>query len=159
MALEPFFIGAAATGLSAGLTMLLRPLLARYAMARPNARSSHKIPTPQGGGISVISATLIVAAAALFVDPNLGRDTSWDFAWIAAATVVLAIVGAADDIIVLDTVPRLVAQVLAVVVVVPCCRPKRKSSLSYPGGWSARFCCWQASGSSISSISWMALIG
>src|SRR5260370_41899823 len=36
---------------SAGLIVILRPLLARYAMARPNARSSHKIPTPQGGGI------------------------------------------------------------------------------------------------------------
>jgi len=137
IALEPFFIGAAATGLSAGLTMLLRPLLARYAMARPNARSSHKIPTPQGGGISVIAATLIVAAAALLVDPNLGRDTSGDFAWIGVATVVLAIVGAADDIIVLDTVPRLVAQVLAVIVVVALL-PTKTQIVSFLPWWMER---------------------
>ncbi|HWL03519.1 MAG TPA: glycosyl transferase, partial [Xanthobacteraceae bacterium] len=31
-----------------GLIVLLKPLLQRYALARPNARSSHTIPTPQG---------------------------------------------------------------------------------------------------------------
>ncbi len=30
------------------LIIVLRPLLQRYALARPNARSSHVIPTPQG---------------------------------------------------------------------------------------------------------------
>ena len=39
---------------SAALILLLRPLLARYALARPNARSSHVVPTPQGGGIAVM---------------------------------------------------------------------------------------------------------
>ena len=32
---------AVALGLSAGLILILRPAFARYAMARPNARSSH----------------------------------------------------------------------------------------------------------------------
>ena len=50
--------------LSAALTWALRPLLVRYALARPNARSSHKIPTPQGAGIAVIAATVIVASHA-----------------------------------------------------------------------------------------------
>ena len=40
------------------LMVMLRPWLARYAMARPNARSSHREPTPQGGGIAVVVATL-----------------------------------------------------------------------------------------------------
>ena len=31
------------------------------ALAKPNARSSHRIPTPQGAGIAVIAATLIVS--------------------------------------------------------------------------------------------------
>ena len=35
--------------ISYGLLVYLRPLLARYALAKPNARSSHKDPTPQGG--------------------------------------------------------------------------------------------------------------
>ena len=49
----------------AGLIWLLRPVLRRYALARPNARSSHTVPTPQGGGIAVIAATLAVASAVL----------------------------------------------------------------------------------------------
>ena len=47
-----------AAALSAGLILALRPYLARYALARPNARSSHKLPTPQGGGIALVAATL-----------------------------------------------------------------------------------------------------
>jgi UDP-N-acetylmuramyl pentapeptide phosphotransferase/UDP-N-acetylglucosamine-1-phosphate transferase len=45
-------------GAERGLIFALRPQFARYAMARPNARSSHKLPTPQGGGIAVVAATL-----------------------------------------------------------------------------------------------------
>nr|WP_200976820.1 glycosyltransferase family 4 protein [Pseudomonas cichorii] len=46
--------------LSLGLTALLR----RYALSRslmdvPNARSSHKIPTPRGGGVSIVVAFLL----------------------------------------------------------------------------------------------------
>src|ERR1700760_4669273 len=52
-----------AAAISAGITHVSRPLLQRYALARPNARSSHRIPTPQGAGIAVIAATLLVAGA------------------------------------------------------------------------------------------------
>jgi UDP-N-acetylmuramyl pentapeptide phosphotransferase/UDP-N-acetylglucosamine-1-phosphate transferase len=56
---------AVAAGLiCAGLTKLLLPLLRRYALARPNARSSHVEPTPQGGGIAVIAASLSTAGIA-----------------------------------------------------------------------------------------------
>ncbi|MEN1831367.1 glycosyltransferase family 4 protein [Pseudomonas lijiangensis] len=46
--------------LSLGLTAVLR----RYALSRrlmdiPNARSSHKIPTPRGGGVSIVVAFLL----------------------------------------------------------------------------------------------------
>src|ERR1700759_1730599 len=44
------------------LIVLLRPLLQRYALARPNARSSHVLPKPQGAGIGVIAATLSIAS-------------------------------------------------------------------------------------------------
>ena len=47
------------------LILLMKPLLVRYALARPNARSSHKVPTPQGGGIAVMAATIVAAAAIL----------------------------------------------------------------------------------------------
>ncbi len=39
--------------LSAVRHAAIRPLLLRVALARPNARSSHRIPTPQGAGIAV----------------------------------------------------------------------------------------------------------
>jgi len=48
----------AAMAISAGLILALRPYFARYALARVNARSSHKEPTPQGGGIAVVTAAL-----------------------------------------------------------------------------------------------------
>ena len=40
-------------------------LLLRVALAKPNARSSHRIPTPQGAGIAVVTATLVVAAVSI----------------------------------------------------------------------------------------------
>jgi UDP-N-acetylmuramyl pentapeptide phosphotransferase/UDP-N-acetylglucosamine-1-phosphate transferase len=105
-------IVATAAVLTAALNILLRPLLARYALARPNARSSHKIPTPQGGGISVIAATLAVTVAVAFAAAYADRLT--ELALIAAATIALAIVGAIDDIRPLPALPRLVAQLLTV---------------------------------------------
>src|SRR5258708_35908907 len=54
-------IPVAAALICAGLIVLLRPLLQRYALARPNARSSHVTPTPQGGGIAVMAATALAA--------------------------------------------------------------------------------------------------
>jgi UDP-N-acetylmuramyl pentapeptide phosphotransferase/UDP-N-acetylglucosamine-1-phosphate transferase len=104
--------------LCAALNVLLRPLLVRYALARPNARSSHKIPTPQGGGISVVIATLVVTAAILLVHPVPAAGSLPQFAAIAAATIVLAAVGAIDDMSPLDTLPRLTAQAVAVAVVI-----------------------------------------
>jgi UDP-N-acetylmuramyl pentapeptide phosphotransferase/UDP-N-acetylglucosamine-1-phosphate transferase len=105
-------IVAAAAVLTAALNILLRPLLVRYALARPNARSSHKVPTPQGGGMSVIAATLTVTATVAFTAQHADRLT--ELALIAAATIALAIVGAIDDIRPLPTAPRLAAQLLTV---------------------------------------------
>jgi UDP-N-acetylmuramyl pentapeptide phosphotransferase/UDP-N-acetylglucosamine-1-phosphate transferase len=95
--------------------VLLKPLLVRYALARPNARSSHSVPTPQGGGIPLVGAALLVAAAALVWGASGNRS---EFAVVAAAALLLAVVGAVDDIRPLPTVPRLVAQFLAVGAVV-----------------------------------------
>ncbi len=92
----------------------LKPLLVRYALARPNARSSHKVPTPQGGGIAVIGASLTVAGAILItMDGPAGA-----FLVVAAAAIMLALVGAVDDIRPLHPAPRLLLQVAAVTAVV-----------------------------------------
>jgi UDP-N-acetylmuramyl pentapeptide phosphotransferase/UDP-N-acetylglucosamine-1-phosphate transferase len=105
-------IGAAL--LSTGLIVALKPLLVRYALARPNARSSHKIPTPQGGGIAVVGAALLMSGAVLL---SLGSPLG-SFLIIAAAAIGLALVGAIDDIRPLPAILRLLLQVAAVTAVV-----------------------------------------
>ncbi|MCW5691168.1 MAG: glycosyl transferase [Pseudolabrys sp.] len=107
-------IVAAAAVLSYLLLLLLLPLLRRYALALPNARSSHKIPTPQGAGIGVIAATIIVTLATAMRAGFLDDPALWI---VLAATAGIAIVGAADDIVQLGVVPRLVLQGVAVAAV------------------------------------------
>jgi UDP-N-acetylmuramyl pentapeptide phosphotransferase/UDP-N-acetylglucosamine-1-phosphate transferase len=113
-------IGAAL--LSFVLILWLRPLLARYALARPNARSSHKAPTPQGGGVAVIAATLCVAAAGAVI-AAAQTSTLFDLGTVAAATILVTIVGAADDIRTLAVGPRLLSQALAVGAVIALMPP------------------------------------
>src|SRR5262249_61951511 len=94
----------AAAILSAALIALLRPLLQRYALARPNARSSHAVPTPQGAGIAVIAATLAVASLAASM-MSLGVQAT-----LFAASIFIALVGLADDIRPIPALPRLLLQ-------------------------------------------------
>ncbi len=103
-----------AAAVSAGLILALWSLLARYALARPNARSSHSTPTPQGGGIAVVAAIIValLVAAAIAPAAMLGL---WP---LAIAVLLLAAVGTCDDIIHLPVVPRFVAQFVAVGIVV-----------------------------------------
>ncbi|SFJ76182.1 MraY family glycosyltransferase [Bradyrhizobium sp. cf659] len=113
LAAAPSLLAVAIAALvSAVITWSSRPLLQRYALARPNARSSHRVPTPQGAGIAVISATLLVALAwaawaNVAIPPAL-----------MAATVLIALVGFADDIVSLPVLVRLVLQAAAVGAVV-----------------------------------------
>ena len=94
---------------SAGITWLSMPLLQRYALARPNARSSHRIPTPQGGGIAVIAATLLVAAA--WTNGALSLP-------LIGSAVLIAMVGLVDDIRPLPVLLRLALQAAAVAAIV-----------------------------------------
>jgi UDP-N-acetylmuramyl pentapeptide phosphotransferase/UDP-N-acetylglucosamine-1-phosphate transferase len=105
---------ALAAGLSAGLIWLLHPLLVRYALARPNARSSHVVPTPQGGGIGVVAATLVAALIGAALIGGIDARTST----VVAAAVLLAVTGAVDDIITMRALPRLFVQFIAVGAVV-----------------------------------------
>ncbi|KQT46839.1 glycosyl transferase [Methylobacterium sp. Leaf456] len=114
--LAPLLAVPLATALSAGLIVLLKPLLQRYALARPNARSSHKVPTPQGGGIAIVGAAL-GAAALLAAFLGMGLHGT-EGAALALAVLVLAGVGAVDDIRPLPASLRLVVQAGAVAAVV-----------------------------------------
>jgi len=104
----------AAAAACAGLIVLLRPLLERYALARPNARSAHQKPTPQGGGIAVVSTTLLLALIVFAAEPSFGRAVLQDFAPVLVAALLLALVGMVDDIRAVEALPRLLLQFVAV---------------------------------------------
>ncbi|AWN50936.1 glycosyl transferase [Methylobacterium sp. 17Sr1-1] len=110
MPLSPLVAVPLAALLSSGLILALRPLLQRYALARPNARSSHRIPTPQGGGIAVVAAALAVMVL-------LGGVPGAEVAALAGGTVVLGVVGAVDDLRPLSVRVRLPLQAACVVLV------------------------------------------
>jgi UDP-N-acetylmuramyl pentapeptide phosphotransferase/UDP-N-acetylglucosamine-1-phosphate transferase len=97
--------------LSACMIWAIRPLLLRYALARPNARSSHVVPTPQGAGIAVITATLLVAGAVI---ASVGSISATFPGVVFGATAFIALVGAADDLKTIPVLPRLILQGLAV---------------------------------------------
>ena len=106
-----------AAALTALFILSLRPLLQRYAMARPNARSSHREPTPQGAGIAVIGATIAAVAGAALLAPELLQDPP-QLSLIFACTIGLAAVGVTDDIRPLEALPRLLLQAVAVAVMI-----------------------------------------
>jgi len=107
----------AAAAISAVLLLWLRPWLARYALAKPNARSSHRVPTPQGGGIAVVAATtIVIAAAGVFFAKQFVGDVG-GLAVVFASAIGLALVGVTDDLRPLDAIPRLLLQTLAVAAV------------------------------------------
>jgi UDP-N-acetylmuramyl pentapeptide phosphotransferase/UDP-N-acetylglucosamine-1-phosphate transferase len=97
---------------SAALIVLALPWLKAYALARPNARSSHREPTPQGGGAAVMVATF--AATALGVALAASVTFGGELLALTMAAALLATVGAIDDIRPLSVAFRLVLQCLAV---------------------------------------------
>jgi UDP-N-acetylmuramyl pentapeptide phosphotransferase/UDP-N-acetylglucosamine-1-phosphate transferase len=109
-------IVAAAAALSAVIIMPLRPWLRRYALAHPNARSSHREPTPQGGGIAVTVAVVVVFAAAA----ALGTAGPARLAPVLIAVSFIALVGAADDIWTIGVLPMLPWWIERVLVLLAC---------------------------------------
>jgi UDP-N-acetylmuramyl pentapeptide phosphotransferase/UDP-N-acetylglucosamine-1-phosphate transferase len=99
----------AAAILSAALIPLIRPHLLKHALAKPNARSSHRVPTPQGAGIAVIAATLVVAGTILFGTWNEPVTLV-----LFGATAFIAALGFADDLKPVPVLPRLLLQAIAV---------------------------------------------
>jgi UDP-N-acetylmuramyl pentapeptide phosphotransferase/UDP-N-acetylglucosamine-1-phosphate transferase len=100
---------------STALIVLMRPLFARYALARPNARSSHKAPTPQGGGVAVVLGGFVALLAVALLGHTQGPAA---LAPLGLAVALLTGLGVADDIVSLPALPRLALQAVAVVAVV-----------------------------------------
>lgn len=96
--------------------LVLRPLLRRYALARPNARSSHREPTPQGGGIAVVGVTVALMVLTPLLLHSLTAETVRQLDAVIGAALLLAITGTVDDIRGLGALPRLALQVVAVAI-------------------------------------------
>ena len=126
----------AAGALSFVLLLCLKPMLQRYALAKPNARSSHKTPTPQGGGIAVIGATgVVLAGTAIFFPAAI--DEAWRLAVIFTSVIALAVIGIADDVHPIAALPRLILQAAAVALVVAVL-PDDLRALSFLPWWVER---------------------
>jgi UDP-N-acetylmuramyl pentapeptide phosphotransferase/UDP-N-acetylglucosamine-1-phosphate transferase len=98
------------------LITFLRPLFKRYALARPNARSSHTAPTRQGGGIAVVAATIVVSVGILYTASD--EAGTIPLAIVFSAVVLIAIVGTVADIHPDYVVPRFLLQAIAVAAVI-----------------------------------------
>ena len=140
---------ALAAALSAIMLVALLPLLRRYALAHPNARSSHRTSTPQGGGLAVITATIAVAAGTISAGMHQAGMEPWSLWLVLAATAFIAAVGAVDDIRTIEVAPRLLLQTIAVGRGdrKPARRPSRRAD-DCRGGSNARCCCSHVCGSS-----------
>jgi UDP-N-acetylmuramyl pentapeptide phosphotransferase/UDP-N-acetylglucosamine-1-phosphate transferase len=80
----PFVInGLFAAALSWLILWLLVPLLSRRLLDQPNARSSHSLPTPRGGGVAFV---LVGSAAVAYLG-----------SWLPVLSLPLALVGFLDD--------------------------------------------------------------
>jgi UDP-N-acetylmuramyl pentapeptide phosphotransferase/UDP-N-acetylglucosamine-1-phosphate transferase len=107
---------AGCAGLTFALILVLKPLLVRYLLARPNARSSHNVATPQGAGAAVTLSMLVVCGAAFLLWPYSNGQPA--LAPVLAAAAALAVLGALDDAHALSVSWRLIGQILAAVAVV-----------------------------------------
>lgn len=108
---------ASAMALSAALTALVRRLaLAHGVLDVPNQRSSHSIPTPRGGGVSIV----LVVIAGLFVLSSL-RSLSLDLLLaLIGGGLSVAAVGFLDDRATVHPFVRLLVHAAAAVWAVVC---------------------------------------
>ncbi len=102
----------AALLLSAGLTRLAIGYARRRGMLdQPGFRRSHTLPTPRGGGVGLVVASLAVSVVALGLWPGGERASS--VAALGMGGLLVAYAGWADDHHGLGVLPRLVLQLLA----------------------------------------------
>jgi UDP-N-acetylmuramyl pentapeptide phosphotransferase/UDP-N-acetylglucosamine-1-phosphate transferase len=106
---------AGCAGLAALLILVLRPIFVRHLMAESNARSSHRVPTPQGGGLAVMASVFAGCALGTWLWAQ-GAEPRLLGVLIAAAG--LTLLGAIDDADTISVSSRLTGQVLAAIVMI-----------------------------------------
>jgi UDP-N-acetylmuramyl pentapeptide phosphotransferase/UDP-N-acetylglucosamine-1-phosphate transferase len=107
---------AVSAALSIVLILAIEPLLVRYVMATPNARSSHVTPTPQGGGIAVLLAVIVVCGLVLLHVPGIADRIA--LLQVLVAAFGLSLLGLADDAHALSVPGRFIGQGLAALIVI-----------------------------------------
>lgn len=101
---------------------------ARRVLDIPNARSSHSVPVPRGGGIAIVTMTL----AALFLTHGLALLSLHTVILVAACSATIAVAGLVDDIRSLGMATRLFIHAAVSVVVVEATGGFQRAEL--PGG-------------------------
>ena len=129
----------AAAVLSAILIVLLLPLLRRHALAQPNARSSHREPTPQGGGIAVVAATIVVSVGCAGVLGEVSSAAAIEVFTVLAASALIAVVGGIDDLRPMPVAPRLLLQMLAIGIAIAAMPTDLRIAPLMPW-WAERLC-------------------
>ncbi|MGE5539698.1 MAG: MraY family glycosyltransferase [Gemmatimonas sp.] len=102
-------VGAASWG---GTALVLRYLERRAILDRPNERSSHRRPTPRGGGLAVVPVAL-----AAWGGLGVASGAEPLFWIVLAAAAALAAVSWIDDVRGLSPAPRLLSHLLAIAAV------------------------------------------
>jgi UDP-N-acetylmuramyl pentapeptide phosphotransferase/UDP-N-acetylglucosamine-1-phosphate transferase len=128
-----------AAALSAGLIVLLAPLLRRYALARPNARSSHRVPTPQGGGIAVIASTVVVTLGGVALLGQINGPAGAQTLAILSLSILMSVLGGIDDLRPLPVPPRFVLQALAIAAAIAA-MPAEARLVAWLPWWTERLC-------------------
>ncbi|MBX7118998.1 MAG: hypothetical protein K1X31_08370 [Gemmatimonadaceae bacterium] len=115
--------------IAAVLSLLLVGLVRHHALRRglldhPNARSSHQLPTPRGGGLGFISAFLVSVGVAISVPAGAGTDAAaaGPLLGAGAATLLVAAIGWVDDHGGAPVRVRLVVHVAAGILLLPLVR-------------------------------------
>ncbi|HEX8065719.1 MAG TPA: MraY family glycosyltransferase [Thermoleophilaceae bacterium] len=119
--------GFAAAGLALVIALLATPVAAALAwrigaIDEPRARGLHQFPTPRLGGLAILAA--VVTASLVFL-PHDQQTTG-----ILVGAAVIALVGAADDLLELSAEFKLVGQVLAAAI--PVAAGVRVTAMTIP---------------------------
>ncbi|MFC0408364.1 glycosyltransferase family 4 protein [Roseomonas elaeocarpi] len=96
---------------------LVRLMIARPILDRPNARSAHSVPTPRGGGVGVVAA-FILGMLVLYGSAQYARIAEMQFVGVILAAVAIAAVSLVDDVVNLRFSVKLLAQGVAALVAV-----------------------------------------
>ncbi|HED15550.1 MAG TPA: glycosyl transferase, partial [Gammaproteobacteria bacterium] len=85
-----------------------------YILDHPNERSLHDSPTPRAGGLAIF---ITIALFIVFISATTDLDLS-DLLWLAAGSVLVALVSFVDDYMNLSFLFRLMVQTIAAGIVI-----------------------------------------